>query len=204
MGFLNPVWNGAASVGSSLGASMNAAFTPNAQTGAASSLAGQVTATGLSMTGEALSGLGALGTGLYQAKVGDNNARILEANAKAALIAGSDEESRYRISAGQLKGSQKAALAANGIDVASPVAQDIARSSDAVANTDAAVIRYNAEREAYAGRIAASSAKANANISRALGVNALASGLFKAGSSFISGASSLSDKWSQFKMVGAQ
>lgn len=204
MGFLNKLWNGAATAGSQLGQQFDAAMTPNATTAAASSLGAQTTGTALEAGGNLLEGLGALSTGLYQAKVGDRNAKMQEANAVAALDAGYDAEARSRIASGQLKGAQKAALAANGVDVASPVAQDLLRSSEIVGDMDAAVIHYNAQRESYASRIDALSSRTQAGISRTLGVNAFASSVFKAGESYISGSSSLGAKWANFRSVGAR
>lgn len=88
----------------------------------------------------------------YQSAVNRNNAIIAEWQAQDALQRGQTAEQRQRLKAAQLKGSQRAALAARGValDEGSPLA--ILQDTEFMAEQDALTIRDNAAREAWGYR----------------------------------------------------
>lgn len=88
----------------------------------------------------------------YQAAVNRNNAQVAEWQASDAITRGQRAEQTQRLKAAQLKGTQRAALAARGvaIDSGSPLA--ILQDTDYMGEVDALTIRDNAEREAWGYR----------------------------------------------------
>jgi hypothetical protein len=60
-----------------------------------------------------------------QAYMDDINARLSELSAQSALLAGQRQEGSIYLKRGQVKSSQRAALAANGIDLTSQTAINI-------------------------------------------------------------------------------
>lgn len=157
--------------------------------------------------GTALSALGALSAGkgqaqqyMYQSQVATNNAAITRQNESAGLVAGGYEESANKLATGQLIAGQKAAQAANGLDVnvGSPVA--VRDSAATLGAMDAATIHFNAARAAYGLESEAGNLDAQSSLYKAAAKGAKTAGLAKAASTIISGASSLSSKWDQYKL----
>lgn len=178
------------------------ALLPTPTAGAGTSLYRANAGMKLSMIGEGLSGLDSLATGLYQSRVMNNNAAISERNAKSALEAGQNQESLFRLQAGQQRGERKVATAAGNIDVGSGAPQDVERSANLIDDLDAATIRYSAQREAYNNRIEAMSQRTNAGFARDAGFAAFAKSGFKVESTYIGGASSLATKWQAMQDAG--
>lgn len=105
-----------------------------------------------------------------EAILAETNAKILEMNAQADLIAGQREEQKSRLSTAQLKGSQKVALAANGIALdtdPTSTANNILTSTDVMGEIDANTIQANAIRSAFGQRIEATSYTNQAILKRA-------------------------------------
>jgi hypothetical protein len=180
MGFLNE-----------LGADIGKAFAPTATASgaAAQSLGYGTIATGVNVASQVMAGIGGLQQAQFQSKVASSNAA-------AALAAGQEAESASKMKYGALEGEQKVAQAANNVQVDSGSALKTRLSTEAVSSMDAALIHYNAAREAYAQ-------STEASLDRAAGQGALMKGVLGAGTSFLSGAQALSDKWLQFKQSGA-
>lgn len=198
MGFLAAAIPLIASAGSSLLGMGTAA-------GAASSaLSTGAISTGLNVGASLLGGLDASKQHGYAAEVARKNAALSRLSAQDARTAGSYAESVARMKSGKLGAAQKASFAANGIDVASGSVQDVMASSAAMGELDALAIRYNAEREAYGQDIQTANLEAQAKMSKKASRNSLLKGVIGGASSFISGASSLSDKWAAYKTSGAQ
>jgi len=112
--------------------------------------------------------------GKYQQQMSRINSKRAEMQAEDALKRGEVEAARYGNKVNQMVGSQKAALAAQGIDVASGSAADIIDQTYAFGVEDVQTIRNNAFREALGyrqqasdyigqGNLARSGAKAQAN-----------------------------------------
>ncbi len=221
MGFLIPLATAAGSMLSSAGAALGAGSvagagaitsasiasaigtgTASASTAAAGAItAGQI-ATGLAVAGGLYGGVSAFKASQYQAKVLENNAKTQDTNRSNALIAGNERESRIRMQVARTIASQRAAYAANGVDVdvGSPV--DIANSSRLEGEADVAVAHYQALQEAYGFSQEAWSDRANAKLAKAEGRNKLIGSFLDAGSSYLSGASSLRKKQNAFGMAG--
>lgn len=83
---------------------------------------------------------------------GDFNASIAELGAQSALEAGQQQIAAQTLKAGQLKGAQRAALAANGIDLGEGSAAEVQVSSDIVKQIDTDTLRANAARTAWGYR----------------------------------------------------
>jgi hypothetical protein len=180
MGFLNQA-----------GADIGKAFAPSATANgtAAASLGFGTLATGVNVGSQLAAGIG----GLQQA---DFAAKIASGNASAALLAGQEAESASKMKYGGLEAKQIVAQAANGVQVREGSAAKTVASTEAISSMDAALIHYNAAREAYGENM-------QAMVDKKAGAGALAKGIFGAGTSFLSGAQSLSDKWLQYQLSGA-
>lgn len=147
-------------------------------------------ATGLNVTGDLLEGVG----GFQQARFA---AQVARQNAASALEAGSYAESASKMKYGALEAEQKAAQGASGVSVDSGSSVAVRRSTEEVGALDALAIRFNASRQAYAEN-------AQAALDERAAKGALGKGLLAAGTSFLSGANSLGDKWLAYRMSGAQ
>lgn len=88
----------------------------------------------------------------YQAQVQRNNAQAAEWQARDAITRGQQDENRHRLKAAQLKGTQRASMAARGIALDEGSALNILDDTDFMGDMDALVIRDNAAREAWAYR----------------------------------------------------
>lgn len=159
--------------------------------------------TGLTAVSDLLGGIGGQQQYNYRAQVANNNAAIERNNADATRAAGVVEESNSKLRTGMTMAAQKAAQAANGVDVNVGSAAQVRQSTANVGAIDAAMIHYNAARAAFGQQALAANYDAQAKLDRKAGTGALTEGLFKAGSSVLSGASSLSEKYAQFKLSGA-
>lgn len=100
----------------------------------------------------------------YQAQVERNNAVLAERRAKDAIERGAAEEQRQRLKTAQLKSTQRAALAARGIDLGEGSALDILTSTDYMGEVDARTIHDNAAEEAWGLRVQRDSILDNARL----------------------------------------
>jgi len=153
--------------------------------------------------GDILGGVGQMEQFNYRGQVAANNAKIERANAEATLAAGQSEESMSKLRTGVTMAAQKAAQAANGVQVGVGSAAEVRQSTANVGAIDAAMIHYNAARAALGQENLASNYDAQATLDRRAGMGALIEGLGKSGSSVLSGASSLSNKYAQYLQSGA-
>jgi hypothetical protein len=101
-----------------------------------------------------------------QATIDDINAKVAEATARSALMAGSRQKNAQQLMAARVKGSQKAALAANGVDLGVGSAAEVQASTAALAETDANTIEANALRSAWGYRTQAMNAQNDAIMRR--------------------------------------
>jgi hypothetical protein len=88
----------------------------------------------------------------HQAVMADTNARIAELGAQQELIKGQREVASLTLKAGQLKSTQRASLAANGVDLGVGSAVDILTSTDLMKEIDANTLTANAVRSAWGYR----------------------------------------------------
>lgn len=103
----------------------------------------------------------------YQAKVAANNATVATWRAQDAITRGQTETARQQLKTRQIKGAQRAAFAARGVDMGEGSALNILSDTDLMGAVDAATITDNAAKEAWALRAEASNANANAGLLRA-------------------------------------
>lgn len=102
----------------------------------------------------------------YNAKVADMNAVLSERRARDALERGKLEEQQKRREVGQIEGRQRAAMAANGVDLTFGSPLDTLVDTAVMGEMDALTIRTNTAREAYDHRVAAVNGRADANLKR--------------------------------------
>lgn len=128
-----------------------------------------------------------------QARLADINARIAELGAHSALEQGKQQVAQVTHRAGQLKGSQRATMAANGIDLGAGNAAEVQASTDMMKEIDSNTVRHNALRNAWGHRTQSMNYTNEANMARAN-----ASGISPGGSAFSSllgGATQVASSW---------
>ena len=131
----------------------------------------------------------------YQAAVARNNKIISDQNATYALQAGKASESNQRQKTAQTIGAQRAAMAANGIDIGSGSPLNLQADTAMIGELDALTIRNNALRNAINFSRQASDFGANASLLDRRAESSRNAGNLNAISSIVGGASSVSDKW---------
>lgn len=136
-----------------------------------------------------------------QAATADVNARIAELGAQSALNQGQQQVAALTLKAGQLKSSQRAALAANGVDPGVGNAAELQASTDIMKDIDAATLTANAVRSAWGYRTQAVNFQNEARTSRA------AAGAIRpfgaAASSLLGNATSVASSWYSLNKAGA-
>lgn len=83
---------------------------------------------------------------------GEFNAAIAELGAQSALSAGEKEIASYTMQVGQVKGKQRASMAANGVDLGVGSAAEVQASTEIVKEIDKKTIAANAARSAWGYR----------------------------------------------------
>lgn len=128
----------------------------------------------------------------YQAQVDAENAKIALAQRSDALQRGELEAQRKMREQAQLIGTQRAALAASGVDVTQGSALDLLASTEFLGQEDVAIIQSNAAREAWGYEIQAGNSGSASNFERwkANQANPTKAGVIAGTSSLLSSASS--------------
>jgi hypothetical protein len=88
----------------------------------------------------------------YQAEIADINARMSERSAQSELLRGQREEQASRLKTSHLKSTQRASMAANGIDLGQGSAAEILTTTDLMGEVDANTIAANAVNQAWGYR----------------------------------------------------
>ena len=129
--------------------------------------------------------------GKLNAAMAESDASLLELNAsisdtqgKMAIAQGQREEQKLRLGSAQLKGRQRAALAANGVDLGVGSAARVLATTDYMTEVDAGEIRANAARAAFGYQVQGVNQRYGAMAARTQGVN------YKAGSAFATASAS--------------
>jgi hypothetical protein len=137
----------------------------------------------------------------YHASIARNNIEIAGWQASAAITAGQNAEEVSDLRTAQTYSSQRAAMAANGVDLAEGSASEVLASTKVIGDINATTIHNNALMTAWGYRVA--------------GVNAANSGNFygaaskqvnpgtSAATSLLTSAGSVSKAWSSLSTVGA-
>ena len=129
----------------------------------------------------------------FQSDMSAINARMAEKSAQSILDQGQRQVGQLTMRAGQLKSSQRAAMAANGVDLGEGSAAEIQASTDIMKDMDALMISANAIRSASAARTQSVNAS-NQSLLQRTTANSI-SPFSAAGSSLLSGATSVASTW---------
>jgi hypothetical protein len=136
-----------------------------------------------------------------QARMAEINAQIAQGQARDALMRGERQEQGSRMQAAQLKSSQRAAMAASGIDLGSETSAAILTSTDYLSEMEANTIKANALREAWGYRMEAVGQRGEAGMARATarGISPVGEGL----TSLLTSASTVAGNYATFSSLGA-
>ncbi len=137
----------------------------------------------------------------FEASMADINARISELGARSALDQGQKEIASLTTQAGRLKSSQRAAMAANGVDLGEGNAAELQASTDIMKEIDKNTLEANAVKNAWGYRTQGANYQSEAIAKRgtASGISPLMAGA----SSMLTGAGQVASSWYQFKRDGA-
>lgn len=136
----------------------------------------------------------------YNAQIAKQNARISQQRAHDAIERGKVAEQQKMGQNSQLLGKQRAALAANGVDLSFGSPLDLQVDTAVVAKTDALTIKTNAYREAYDHEIDAHNQTAQARLYRMQGNAAAQAGTIGAIGTVLGGAG---DAWKSYAKTQA-
>lgn len=168
---------------------------------ATASLAGQAGGAAASAVGSYFSAATQRAALKGQAAVADVNARIAELGAQSALLQGQQQVGALTLKAGQLKSNQRAAMAANGIDLGVGTAVELQASTDIMKEIDADMLTANAVRNAWGYRAQAANFQNEAQAKRAV-ADAIKPG-GAAVSSLLGSAGSVAASWYVLNKAGA-
>jgi hypothetical protein len=132
-----------------------------------------------------------------EADLADINARIAERGAQSQLAAGQQQVGAVSLRAGMLKSSQRASMAANGIDLGTGNAAEVQASTDLMKEVDMNTVEANAVRAAWGYRTQSVNMQNEAIMKRAS-----ASGISPIGSaaiSLIGSSGAVAQSWYQYK-----
>lgn len=104
--------------------------------------------------------------GKYEQSVYESNARMAELEAEEATSRGNREANRVRAKGRAVRGSQRAALAGQGVDVGTGTAADLQLETDTLSEMDALTVQNNAWREAWGYRAEASNLRYQGRFAR--------------------------------------
>jgi hypothetical protein len=145
--------------------------------------------TTVSAMGSITAGIAAQRQGQFQAKVAEQNAKMADESARDAIEQGKrDNLLHYRRQA-QLQGTQRAAMAANGIDLSFGSALNVQGDTKMIGREDADAISENAMRASRGYSIEAINYRGQASASRMEGKAGLIGGIGEGFSTALGGAS---------------
>lgn len=104
--------------------------------------------------------------GRYNAELAERNADLAEQRAKDATRRGREAEQRHRVDVRRLIGAQRAAFAAQNVELDSGSALDVQMDTAYLGELDALTIRNNAALEAWGYRVQSSNLQAEADRER--------------------------------------
>lgn len=137
----------------------------------------------------------------YESQVAQQNAKIAQQNAAMERQQGIEEARLQRIKAAQVIGSQKTAMAANGVDVTQGTALDVIEDTAAMGELDALQTRYNYERKAQAYEMQGYNFQNQSNLDILAGENAYSAGKLNGLAAGLEGITKVGDvasKWFDF------
>jgi hypothetical protein len=163
----------------------------------AGTLAAGVGAYGAIESGEASSA-----SASYQAQVAANNATIANQNAQYATAAGAAQASDQRLKTAATIGAIRTNQAASGLDVNSGSDLDVQSSAKQLGELDALTIQNAAARQAYGYQTQSMSDVASGQLLQSQASQDLTAGGIGAGSSILSGASSVAGQGLKYQQMG--
>jgi len=158
-----------------------------------------VIASGVSMYGTMQSADAQSASAAYQAQVARNNQTIAEQNAQSAEDVGLVQEQEQRQKTASLIGTQRAALAAAGLDPNSGSPLDLQSDSARLGELDAQTIGHNTALEAYNYQTQAGNFAAQAQLADAQSSWATATGFTNLLGKGIGDGLSFSNKWGSYQ-----
>lgn len=156
---------------------------------------------GLSAAGATESGEATNNAMNYQAAVAKNNASIGRQNAAWDVQAGETAASNTGLKTKAVIGSQRAGASAGGVDSTTGSEAAIQTATGEGGMMDALTRRSDAARKAYAEEVGATSQDAQAQLDIAGGQQAEEAGFIGAGSSLLSGASTVGGNYGKWKQA---
>lgn len=135
-----------------------------------------------------------------QAATAEINARIAELGAESTLNQGKQQVANLTMQAGQLKGAQRTAMAARGVDLGEGSAAEIQVTTDLMKDIDAQTAKANAVRSAWGQRMQATQFNNSARSARASASSI--SPAWAATTSLLGSASSVASSWYTMNKAG--
>jgi len=117
----------------------------------------------------AMAAKGAYDQGQMAKQVGRNNQVMSEYAAQDSLRRGEEDSVKVRQRASMVKGSQRASMAAKGLDLGVGTAAELQDQTDFFGATDVATTRSNAARDAWSARAGGANARAQGDASATQG-----------------------------------
>ncbi len=161
-------------------------------------LAATAIGTGLSIAAQSRQAQARADEANYMAQVARRQQEVAERNATLVEQEGAAEEDRSRLKSSSLLGAQRAALAAQGGDITTGSPLDIFGDTARAGELDARTIRSTTARNVFNARLQANDAASRASAADVQGANALAALPYGIGSSLLSGASTMAEKWDRY------
>lgn len=141
--------------------------------------------------------------GDYEAQLYGMNAGLAEEQSRDAIARGHEAELKSRSGSRQLIGSQRAALAAQGIALDSGSAVDVVENDAALGELDALTIRNNAKREAWGFQTQATQYRQQGELARTSGRNTAKALRNRSVSTLLSGAGDLFSVYQSYGKTSA-
>lgn len=151
---------------------------------------------GMSMMGAYRQGVAQQGAINYEAQVAQNNAKIAEYQASQEKIIGEQQEQTQRLKTAQVFGDQRAAMAANGVDLGEGSPNEVLATTKFTGERDALTIRDNAARRAWAYQNNAAGYTSEAAADRA--ASGSINPLMAAGTSLLTSGSTVASNWYKY------
>lgn len=136
----------------------------------------------------------------YNAQVSDMNAKLAERSARDAVERGQVQEQQQRMKTSAIMGQQKAAMAANGVDLKFGSPLDTLVDTATMGELDALTIRSNTAREERDTRQQANNLRGQAGMYRAEGAAAKTAGYMDAFGTILGGGAKA---YGNYQKVGA-
>jgi hypothetical protein len=178
-----------------LGTAMGASAATATATGVAATMS--IASTAMSVYSAVSGAKGEQGQAKYNAAVARNNALSAEYQAQDAISRGNKAAEDHSRKVAALSGTQRASMAARGLDLSEGTPVDILTDTELFGTYDTNTIKDNAAKEAWGARSAASNYRGQAGQYDTQANNI--SPMMAAGGSLMSGAASIADKWYRTK-----